>query len=386
MSIRWFYRYCELSNKNILRKLDDFQERNQAIYETDQVQVYEVENILGKVILTSTSTTTGTEYDSDLLATQLPTISLRCTSYLRIDAKTHERVNWENYNLFAGMPPSPLSRGLRTESDSGLLTANSISFCGDRMSFKNKPLVVKLEATTLDSQKPSLVNKPKIRKSSKKLETSILQGASLASVEDPKKSTMKSTSMDSQSPSSVSTACISEFVNMCPGEVIHENNDGIEFFYTMKTSHQIEHKIGDIVAVACNQDNTPKNMKWTPFSQPWSPAQILAFFEDTDRIYKVILRWFYRIDDLCQEVRDQLPETHPKMVFENDMTDTFLVSTIIGPVIMTANSDSDLLRAPPKGHAVLICNHTIYEDEVEANMNWKTYNPESLKCKTLIDG
>ena len=197
---------------------------------------------------------------------------------------------------------------------------------------------------------------------------------------------MKSTSMDSQSPSSVSTACISEFVNMCPGEVIYENNNGIEFFYTMKTSCQIKHKIGHIVAVACNQDNTPKNMKWTPFSQPWSPAQVLAFFEDTDRIYKVILCWCYRIDDLCQEVRDQLPEMHPKMVIENDMTDTFLVSTIIGPVIMTANSDSDLLRAPPKGHTVLICNHTIYKDEVEANMNWKTYNPESLKCKTLIDG
>ena len=192
--------------------------------------------------------------------------------------------------------------------------------------------------------------------------------------------------MDSQSPSSVSTACISEFVNMCPGEVIYENNDGIEFFYTMKTSCQIVHKIGDIVAVACDQDNTPKNMKWTPFSQPWLPAQILAFFEDTDRMYTVIPHWFYRIDDLCHEVRDQLPEMHPKMVIENDMTDTFLVSTIIGLVRMTANSDSDLLRTPPKGHAVLICNHTIYEDEVEANMNWKTYNPESLKCKPLIDG
>ena len=384
MSIRWFYRYCELPNKKICPKSDDFQQQDQTVYETDQIQVYDVNKIMGKVILTSTST--GAGYDSPLSATQLPTILLRCTSYLRIDAKTHEQVNWENYNLFSGMPPSALSRGLRSESDSGLLTASSIAFCGDRLSFKKKPAVVKLESTTLECQKPSTVNKPQTRIASKKSETSILQGSALAAVEYPNRSTMKSISTGPRSPSSVSTSCTSGFVNMCPGEVIHENNEGIKFFYTIKTSRQIVHKIGDVVAVACNQDNTPKNMKWSPFSQPWSPAQLLAFFEDIDGTYKVILRWFYRIYDLCQEVKEQLLDTHPKMVFERDMTDTFSVSTILGPVIMTADADSNLLKAPPKGHAVLICNHTIYEDEVEANMNWNTYNPESLQCKPLLDG
>lgn len=92
---------------------------------------------------------------------------------------------------------------------------------------------------------------------------------------------------------------------------------GIEMDYNPSNCHEPLHmrlaaswtlRVGDIIAVACDESETknmcsakPVKTSWFPFTKPWNPVQILAIYQEaasgTEEMI-MELRWLYRPADL----------------------------------------------------------------------------------------
>lgn len=351
MTMKWFFRHSELSKSmgSLLNNIQDPQEQRRTVYETNELQSYDVENILGKVDLYS-SAGGPHRHKPYSLEQQLPTVSLRCDTYIQTDIQNNndaaQPVDWDSHDLFNGAMPSSLSRGGKWDSDE-LLTAMGSEFaCGDRLTFKNKSTVAKLKASsrphpqTKSNEKPATNKRlPKKHKSSSHdmqvddddSDAAIIINTSFMQAGDEDDDSSSSCDESNKRPLQKQYDTMPKVE---PNALLHSATfgKGVRRYYSslkvpiqarrcaprvVKPNTRGERWTVDIGDIICLQTNNAKpqaahifernqqNQKskaaqrWYPFTVPWSYAQVLNVYESERKQGTIFLeiRWFYRLSE-----------------------------------------------------------------------------------------
>jgi hypothetical protein len=330
MSMKWFYRHSELSKEVAPPKLQDPHDQRRTVYETNELQTYDVESILGKVVLQSAG---DGPYKRSSLEQQLPTVSLLCDTYIQTDTHTAAPVDWDSHDLFNGAMPSSLSRGGKWDSDE-LLTAMGSEFaCGDRLTFKNKLTVSKLKARPqkTKSKEPATKRRPKKQPSCDDMEgdDDISDAAIITAAVQANGASDDESSDENNRPLQELKTSIPKVE---PNALLHSapHGKGVRRYYSsvkvpiqarrcaprvVKPNRRGERwtlEIGDVICLQTD-DAKPqgahifelnKNQKskaaqrWYPFTVPWSYAQVLNVYEnETKKGIFLEIRWFYRLSE-----------------------------------------------------------------------------------------
>ena len=149
-------------------------------------------------------------------------------------------------------------------------------------------------------------------------------------------------------------------------------------FYESVRMGGTEWRIGDLVAVACESAHPPKGSRrpWFPFSQPWSPAQILSLCDKQT----MVVRWFYREN----EFEDGFPTppkgmSRTKTVYETDRTNVYHIAEILGRVVMVDPSSTAKLptKADGQTQVALSCTYSVH-DGLREQRDWSCFDSSWL--------